>query len=271
MGIVSIYYIISGIALDYVGSDGRFRGNASMDTIAFGHLGTTITILALSLLYQSDIRLWHKVLSIFSIIFGLFITIAAGSRGAIVALFVCFLSYLYINGHKLKILIGLPILIALLFALIPILNDVLSSFGNHALERLYASIYDQSSLSSGVTSGRNLLYAQAIENIKNSPFLGSSLFINGEYVHNSILETFMGLGIFGGILFVIVIANALISSFSLAKNKKYLFVSLLFIQYFTYSLFSRTLILLPLFWLSMYLVIYLKIADNESNCNNPML
>ena len=77
MGLISMSYIVTGKALDYIGADGRFMGNASMDTIAFGHLGTTITILALALFYQKDIRLWHKLLSAGAIIIGLFISIAA--------------------------------------------------------------------------------------------------------------------------------------------------------------------------------------------------
>lgn len=73
---------------------------------------------------------------------GLFISVAAGSRGALVALVVCFIAYLYMNGHKMKILIGLPVLAILFIALLPVLNDILASFGNQALERLHASIYD---------------------------------------------------------------------------------------------------------------------------------
>ena len=112
MGLVSMYYIFTGKALEYIGSDGRFMGNASMDTIACGHLGTSLALLGLSLFYQNAIRLWHKLLSICSILAGLFISVAAGSRGALVALIICFIAYLYINGHKMKILIGLPVLAA---------------------------------------------------------------------------------------------------------------------------------------------------------------
>ncbi|MBQ2519965.1 MAG: hypothetical protein II540_01605, partial [Paludibacteraceae bacterium] len=101
MGMTSMYAILTGKALEYLGADGRFMGNASMDTIAFGHLGTTIVIMAIALFYQNDIRWWHKLLSIGSIIVGLFICIAAGSRGALVALMVCFIVYLYMNGHKM--------------------------------------------------------------------------------------------------------------------------------------------------------------------------
>lgn len=272
MGLISMSYIVTGKALDYIGADGRFMGNASMDTIAFGHLGTTITILALSLFYQRDIRLWHKLVSAFAIVVGLFVSIAAGSRGALVALIVCFIAYLYMNGHKMKILIGLPVLAGLFILLLPILNDILISYDNQALDRLYNSIYDPNSMEAGVTSGRNILYKHAFENILDNPFTGSSLFIKGEYVHNSILESFLGLGFFGGLLYLVIIVYVLIIAFKMAeKDKKYLFVSLLFIQYLTYSLFSRTLSMLPLFWLSMYLVIYLNATENESVCDHTML
>lgn len=265
MGMVSMWYIFTGkAASEYLGDDGRFMGNASMDTIAFGHLGTSITILGLSLLYQANIRFLHKILGAFAILSGLFITLAAGSRGAIVALLLCFVAYLYMNGHKLKILIGLPVLAAIFIALLPILRDILASYGNLALDRLYNSIYAPDSMEAGVTSGRDVLYDQAWKNILQSPILGSSLYIGGEYVHNSILESFLGLGIIGGLLFTIIILRTLGIAFRMAEEDKgCLFVSLLFVQYLSYSLFSRTLSMLPLFWMSLYLVIFLNARKND--------
>ena len=272
MGMVSMYNIYTGKALEYLGPDGRFMGNESMDTIAFGHLGTSLSILGLSLFYQQDLRWWHKLLSMTAIMSGLFISVAAGSRGALVALIVCFIAYLYTNGHKMKIIIGLPVLAILFFALLPVLNDILISMDNHALERLYASIYDPNSMESGVTSGRNLLYEKAWNNFTDSPFLGSSLFVDGEYVHNSIFESFMGLGIFGGCLFLYIIGTVLVKALRLAEqNKQYLFCSLLFIQYVTYSLFSRTISMLPLFWLALYLVISFRYQHDKSLDHSTVL
>lgn len=263
MGMVSMSYIVTGKALEYLGPDGRFMGNESMDTIAFGHLGTTITLLAIALFYQKGNRLGHKLLSIWSIAIGLFISIAAGSRGALVALIICFIAYLYMNGHKLKILIGLPVLAVLFIGLLPWLNDILISYDNQALERLYASIYEPNSLEAGVTSGRDILYAKAWHLFTNNMLFGSPLFVDGEYVHNSIFESFLGLGILGGCLFVALIGYGFVSAIRLAeKDKQYLFVSLLFIQYLSYSLFSRTLSMLPLFWLSLYIVTQLKPAHD---------
>lgn len=272
MGMVSMYYIFTGKALEYLGADGRFMGNVSMDTIAFGHLGTSIVLMAISLFYQSGIRLWHKLLSVWSIMAGLFISIAAGSRGALVALMVCFIAYLYMNGHKMKILIGLPVLAVLFLALLPVLNDILTSFGNQALDRLYASIYDPNSMDSGVTSGRDVLYGKAWNNIIFHPILGTSLFIDSKYVHNSIIESFMGLGILGGCLFVYIIGSVLVKAVRMAEqNKQYLFCALLFVQYLMYSLFSRTLSMLPLFWLALYMVICFKNQHDESIHHSTVL
>lgn len=256
MGTISLSYILNGKALEYIGSDGRFMGNASMDTIGFGHLGTTITLLAISLFYQKGINILHKLLSLWAIVTGLFISVAAGSRGALVALIICFIAYLYMNGHKMNVLIGLPILAVLLLALLPILNDfLLNTMDNHALERLYNSIYAPENMDNDVTSGRDILYDKAWHNFINSPLIGSTFFIEGEYVHNSVLESFMGMGIFGGLLFIIMAIYSLVVAFHMAEQEKqYLFCTLLFVQYLSYSLFSRTLSMLPLFWMSLYLV-----------------
>ena len=262
MGSVSMYYIFSGRALEYLGSDGRFMGNESMDTIAFGHLGTSLTLLAITLFHQSGIRLWHKVLSIGSILVGLFITVAAGSRGAIVALLVCGLMYMYLRGHRKWLFIGIPVLMLVVYLTLPILNDVLISYNNHSMERLYNSLYDSSSMQGGVTSNRDILYTQGWHNFTESPVIGYSFFIKGEYAHNCIIESFMGLGIIGGVLFLWMIVYALRAAAQLAlRDKRFLFVSLLFIQYVCYSLFSRTLSMLPLFWITLYLVIYFRAAN----------
>lgn len=272
MGMVSMYYIFTGKALEYIGADGRFMGNASMDTIGFGHLGTSIVLLAVSLFYQSDLRWWHKLMSIGAVLAGIFITLAAGSRGAIVALVICLITYLYMNGHKLKILIGLPVLAVLFIALLPVLNDIFTSFGNMALDRLYASIYDPNSMEAGVTSGRNVLYEKAWEHFTASPFLGSSLFVDGEYVHNSIFESFLGLGLLGGFLFVYILGAVLVRAVRLGEqDKQYLFCSLLFVQYLSYSLFSRTLSMLPLFWLLLFMVIYFSNQHDESIHHSTVL
>lgn len=156
----------------------------------------------------------------------------------------------------MKVLIGLPILAVLLLALLPILNDfLLNTMDNHALERLYNSIYALENMDNDVTSGRDILYDKAWHNFINSPLIGSTLFIEGEYVHNSVLESFMGMGIFGGLLFIIMVIYSLVVAFHMAEQEKqYLFCTLLFVQYLSYSLFSRTLSMLPLFWMSLYLV-----------------
>lgn len=256
MGVVSLNYIFTGKALEYLGSDGRFMGNESMDTIAFGHLGTSITILAITLWHQDDIRLWHKLLSIFAILAGLFISIAAGSRGAIVALIVCVLAYMYLQGHRRTLFIVIPILILVIYLTLPVVNDVLVQYNNHSMERLYNSLYNQEAMTGGVTSNRDILYQQAWEHFTDSPIIGYSFFIKGEYAHNSILESFIGLGIVGGVLFLIIITYALYAVKKLTMlDKRYMFICLLFIQYLCYSIFSRTLSMLPLFWLSMFLVI----------------
>ena len=124
------------------------------------------------------------------------------------------------------------------------------------MERLYNSLYNQEAMTGGVTSNRDILYQQAWEHFTDSPIIGYSFFIKGEYAHNSILESFIGLGIVGGVLFLIIITYALYAVKKLTMlDKRYMFICLLFIQYLCYSIFSRTLSMLPLFWLSMFLVI----------------
>ena len=96
--------------------------------------------------------------------------------------------------------------------------------------------------------------------------------MDGEYVHNSVFESFLGLGILGGCLFVAILGAALVKAVRLAEqNKQYLFCSLLLVQYIMYSLFSRTLSMLPLFWLALILILCFTQHHDESNDHSTVL
>ena len=52
MGLYSLYLNLTGQLMDSIFSDGRMVGNASMDTIGFGHLGVTIVIASVAVMHE---------------------------------------------------------------------------------------------------------------------------------------------------------------------------------------------------------------------------
>jgi len=235
---------------------GRFSANTALDPISYGHLGITLFLLGLTFfIYPS--KTFIKILNILVMLFGLFSSILANSRSPIVALIGCILFYTFAT-KRYKILVVSLLAISFFVIYIDKMDTFFQSFGSGFAQRIYLSVTANNV--ADVTSGRSSIYNIGLEQFLNSPFFGSSFLIQngifrGEYVHNLILEAFISVGIFGGLLYIFSILITVKNAYHLIRlNEKYIFVSFLFIQYLIYSMFSRSIISLPLFWLSLFMV-----------------
>lgn len=257
MGCISMWYVYTGQAEEYTYSDGRLMGNDQMDTIAFGHLGTTLALLSVALFREREKSKWFWLMALVGVVFGSVIAFLSGSRGAVLALAVCLFVWGVTSKYKKIVALGVPVLLALIVAIFPILNDFLLEQGSTALDRLYNSIFYRETLTDNVTSFRDILYAEAWEHIVDSPLLGHSFLLNeGIYVHNIAIEAVMATGLIVGGLFVWVLLKGCIYAIRLLlKSERYTFIGLLFIQYVMYGMFSRSLVVLPLFWISLCLIL----------------
>ncbi len=264
MAMASLFFIHTGKSDEYMFSDGRFMGNAHIDTIAFGHLGCSIIILSLALYRRRQNLLFTLALAA-AVIVGTVCLFGAGSRGPMVALAVCLLVLLYAYGIGLKAFAIMAASLVLIIVLFPTINQIATENGNFALERLYNSLFSQNELDSGLSTGRDKLYRLGWEAFCDNPLLGKGFLLeNGKYVHNCVLESFMACGIFGGLAFTVSLIYTTYAAFAIAKrDKRYLFLSMLYMQQLMYSLFSRTLALLPLFGITIFLV--LNVYTHEHN------
>ncbi len=234
---------------------GRYNANETLDTIGYGHLGITFFLIGFYF-FNSSSKLYIKFFSILIMIFGLFSAGLANSRSPLVALICCLLFYIFLT-KKFKTLFVLIILFFLIVVNINKIDYFFQSYGSSFIERV---IYTVSENHEDITSGRNIIYKETINNILNNPFFGKSFLVQTNfwgvtYAHNSILDAFHATGLFGGILYIIIIITTLKNAFQIAKKKnEYLFISLIFIQYLIYSMFSRSLISLPILWTTIFLV-----------------
>ncbi len=257
MGCMSLWYVYSGQAESYMYSDGRLMGNNEMDTIGVGHLGTTLALVSVALFREREKNKWFWLIALVGIAFGSVIAFLSGSRGAVLSLAVCLFVWGVTSKYKKIVALGVPILLALIVAFFPILNDFLLEQGSTALDRLYNSIFYREMLMDNVTSHRDLLYTEGIQHIIDSPLIGHSFLLDdGMYVHNIAMEAIMATGIIAGSLFVwILIKGCIYAIRLLLKSERYTFIGLLFIQYVMYGMFSRSLVVLPLFWISLCLIL----------------
>jgi O-antigen ligase len=246
----------------------RVKASGSLDSIGFGHLGLSLSILSICLL-RSQRNNICKVLFFLVSIFGLFILFYGGSRGPVVAFITLLLIYIIVR-KKYFAFVFLLIFIFLFCANYGEIKTLFESIGSLGLGRVFDPIMGYSPFSVDVTSGRSSIYELGLDSFFSNPLTGSGFVLNdGRYVHNSVLESFMATGIVGGILFLCVVCYVIFNilkclSVPSRGVRPYDFVYYLFIQYTVYSLFSRELLTLSLFWLTLFLSAKLLLHENNA-------
>lgn len=205
---------IKNVGLD--ASEERENLNNRQSTLAFGDNGAYLGILSFVMLCKAK-ELNLKKTSLLLFLFGLIIcaiSIAkAGSRGPLLG-FLAALIFLVFHAPK-----GMKLLFIGGVIWVITLGSVAVLFLARFSPVLYMRIMN--SIEHGDSSGRDVLFSQALEQINNNPILGSEPVLleeNGAFssYHNCYLDIFVGLGIFIGFFYVILI---LISAFKSLYKK----------------------------------------------------
>lgn len=253
--LISFYRIIVQ-GVDNI-SGGRASANNNLDTISYGHMGLTLFFVSLSNYTNLKSNNFIRIVCIMFMLFGFFSMAMANSRSPIIALFFVVLYFAFASGKK-KVITVFSSFILLLVYFMNEINEVLTRYGSLFVERIISSL--TSNNIDSVSSQRTLIFKHGINEFFENPLLGSSFLIQsshfkGTYYHNFIIESFVSLGVFGGGIFCGLLLVTLRKCFMLIKlNKKYYFFCFLFLQYFVYSLFSRSMVSLPVFWISAFMI-----------------
>lgn len=240
-------------------NDQRIQGNERLSVIQYGHLGLTSVLIGVAMYLKNNIK-FGKYISLACIILGVFTMVVSGTRGAIISALFILAFYVFANARMRTFFIVLVGILILYFSLDNIISfmDSLGSNSAARIFRLFTEGGDQS-------SGRTEIWSRAINEIIESPLLGVSCFLHSNnsditYVHNSFIEVTYALGIFG--LFVFTKANwlALMSCLQVLRsgNTEMLIFTFLFLQYFTYCLFSDSIIRMPLYWVFLFIMLGYK-------------
>ena len=242
--------------------ESRFNANDLLDTIGYGHMALSFILVCFSLscMYKEA---WRYAF-IIPILFGILSMGLANSRSPFVAL-MAILSIYAIVKLNAKILLSV-ILICVLFILnINSINLLFKEQFNSSFIERFLTIFEFSMQNS---SGRDAFYKEGMDMFLQYPVFGRAILLIGElkggYVHNLFLEVLMSTGMIGCLFFLTINIKIIQSVFYLIKhNSQYLFFALIFIQFFIMLQFSRTLIVVPQYWMALSSVFTIYIWEKN--------
>lgn len=232
---------------------GRAEANEYLDTIGYGHLALTFVLACYSYLKIKKNNNGRWIYYCF-IVFGVLSIGLANSRSPILALLIIIGIMVIQRVSIIKIIASILIILTIIYNIENLNEFFVERFNSPFIERTMM-IFEVGM--SDASNGRDALFSSGLEMFKNNPVVGHSIVLTeggfrGSYVHNAVIEVLMGLGIIGGILYFFINYIAFFASYYLIKNNsKYIFFSFVFIQHFIFLQFSRSLLLLPLYWVSI--------------------
>ena len=171
---VKVALLMLGIIILYQLLDGNERPSGVMNPAVFGNLAVSLFFVTLVFFQQESLK--QRILSFLSLLSGLLIIIASGTRGAWLSFFLLLGVYFYFflkQNIKLKVISKIMILLVITGVL------CIGLFNQHVKERVYSAFTETSnwinndkdaSLSS--TGLRLEMYSLAIEKIEEVPFFG---------------------------------------------------------------------------------------------------
>lgn len=243
----------------------RAGGNLALNSISFGHLGTSGILLSLYfLLEEKNQKLFKKAIFVAVLLFSFFIMLRAGSRSPLMALLII-LAFWQLARNKsitIGIIIAGLITIFLILSIEPILNFI-GNISPIIETRLKMSLYE------GDSGGRDILYNEAFEIFLKYPILGKqfalfNMYGGFTYSHNIILDSLIALGILGGLAIIYVISSAFYYSYKLIKigDPNY-WICIILIQQIIMSMFSGAIYYSQLLnSLLVFLFLYYKVLSS---------
>tara|TARA_B110000879_G_C11150612_1_gene504409 strand:- start:1230 stop:2198 length:969 start_codon:yes stop_codon:yes gene_type:complete len=242
----------------------RIDGNLALNTISYGLVACSASIISIYLLINKNNNLLKKIIYVFSFVLGIYVAIRSGSKGPILGLIlIFFLWYAFKLQSKTVGYFLFGGLLFILFVLKAFLIQIIGLFSPVLAFRFLEALSgnDMSSIQ------RQESYLWFYNEIIESPVIGSQFarLQNGEfpgYAHNIFLDIMLGSGIIGLVVFLYVISKLLgILHFNI-NNKKTFWIALIMMQSLMLSLTSGAYYQDPL--LNCSIVLTLLLFNNKS-------
>lgn len=248
--VACVYSTVTNLLLVDVVREGRLQSDR-LNTISYGHLGATLVVLsAYALATQKRLVFWPAVTTAV----GLLVVSLAASRGPIIALAAA-LGVLVVGSASRVGVIAKRSLVVMAIAGIGILlaSKVEQHSSYRPLSRLAGIRDDENS-----TLDRVHMIEGAWYQFAESPLWGGSLVEarSGFHPHNSVAESFMAGGVGVGLAFLWMSFVALSRCVrALRAGAPSGWMGVLFVQYFTGSLFSGTVLGQSTMWCLMAAIV----------------
>ena len=260
--IVAYFLAIENTQLDV--SNMRYDANSTINTIMYGQTGCALALTSLfGFVHYKKSHL--KILFIITFAVGLLSIARAGSRSPVVVLALVSIFYMIARLGKVKGLLVLSTVVGLILININAIIGLLSSLGSSLAVRLTSMIQDRE------TSGRDVIYANTLSIIEESPIFGSFYLIPkgigaGGYPHNYFLEVFMTTGMVGGTIFLALVLYSVYRSYSLIKAQHFSsWIVVLYLQILVYGMFSTGLYTSQDFWVLLFFIGSLRLSVPKEN------
>lgn len=219
---------------------------AILNPITISLHGELLAILSALLLTESNReKKYLKWVYFFGLILGIIVLFLGASRGPIVGfVFCCMLIYFLKLKDSKKKFQYILLTIGTVFSLIFILQKSFDLDSFVFLQREYSFASDEV---------RSELYSWLLADFLKSPIIGNQFVLsqNGWYPHNIYMESFMALGVIGGLLFMVIIFKALYKSILIFTNgvKQYYYLAFFLIMYIIMGITSSSLYGNYYFWI----------------------
>ncbi|SEV94359.1 O-Antigen ligase [Chryseobacterium wanjuense] len=209
--IVNIWGLYNNITAPQIVPDDiliRADGNSSLNTVSFGKTSTILFFICfISLLkYKKNLL---SIVFIIGMLLGLYNIFVAGSRGPLIQLIVIISLYTFVHIRQVRLKY---VLLAFIVGIV-LLNLFPSYF--EASKLVFQRIGETGFTANENDQFRAMLLKSAWNQFLDHPFFGDAIetSMGNAYPHNIILESFMAMGIVGGLLSIVIfIVNIIIGT-----------------------------------------------------------
>lgn len=243
-------------------NDIRADANASLNTISFA--ASAASLITLSLFKINDKK--YFIFSVLGIILGIINVGIAGSRGPIIQMVLVGLIYLVLYRNKIKLKYVVPISAILIFTINYLVQK--TSVFEVIINRFTKSQFDKGGSDFERQELMNNAYKQFLEN----PIFGKSVEVLGlgNYPHNMLLESFMTLGVLGGIICMVILILSFRKSLTMLTLKHYDWLTVLFLYSFIATFTTGSIANNWKFWFLLIILLnfnYNNYVKNEQDSN----
>jgi O-antigen ligase len=216
----------------------RPDANVALNTISFGHLGATGTILSLYCFGKMKLGVLNKIVVIVVMALSIYCMLRAASRGPVIAFAIVSLFWMICRFRRLSL--GLTIITCTMALIIVFLDPIISVLGE------ISPILEMRLRDNNDSTTRFPIYSAAINAFLDNPITGKQfvVFFGGTtyaYPHNIVLEAFMALGLLGGVILVYILVSAFkVCYLTVHSSREDYWISLILIQQTAALFFSGT-------------------------------